>query len=41
MILDISKKGIFFLRNWSTKTSFAAFIIIGVEGYSVIFFFYF
>ena len=31
----MAKKGTFFLKKWSTKTSFEALIIIGVEGCSV------
>ena len=34
IILQIPRKGIFFLRKCSTTTSFAALIIIEVDGYS-------
>ena len=41
MVLEMPKKGIFFLRNSSTNISLAAFTIIGVEGNSKILFFNF
>ena len=39
MILEIAKKGIFLLRNWSTNISLHAFIIIDDDGYSLDLFF--
>ena len=35
MILDIPKKGMFFFKNWSTKTSLAELMIMGVDGCSI------
>ena len=36
IVLNILKKGIFFLKKLSTNTSFAALIMIGDDGYWLI-----